>query len=504
MLLQLWKEGLLLKESFPCVISQRALLLLVLAALLLCLLPLLLLGRYDVPAADDFNYGLNAHLAYVHSASLLQALDAALFRVQDTYFSWQGSYSAVLLMCLQPAVFRAEFYCLTPWIMALALLGGTFCLCIALFRRLFGLTGRIGAVTAGILGILNLLLMPVPVESFFWYNGSVYYTFYYGLALAALALAIGCARRGGFGRILLLSLLGLWLGGGNLVTGLSLAIISVSALALLTLLRKKRELVRLLLPTLLFLLGFALNVAAPGNAVRAQDIDHTPDAISAILYSFVDAVHWSLRWFRLPVLGALLFLALLYRQILPRSRFSFPFPVLVSLWSFCLFAAMFCPTRYATGGTGGGRILNIVFYAFLLLLALNLLYWQGWLCRKRMRCGETGPSLRALPLLLALALCLVCVVASALLRGGLAPVAALSSLRSGQAAAYAEEAAARRAILEDPSEPSPAFTPFTDPPYLLYVNDITEDPEDWRNQGMAVFYEKDSVLLLPASDPAYD
>lgn len=490
-----------MKVSFPRTISQRALLLLVLAALLLCLAPLLLLGRYDVPAGDDFNYGLNAHLTYAHSGSLLQALDAALFRVQDTYFSWQGSYSAVLLMCLQPAVFRESLYSLTPWIMSLALLGGTFCFCTALFRGLFDLSGKSGAITAGILGILDLLLMPVPAESFFWYNGSVYYTFYYGLALAALALAIGCARRGGFGRILLLSLLGLWLGGGNLVTGLSLAIISVSALALLALLRKKREFARMLLPALLFLLGFALNVAAPGNAVRAQGIDHTPDAVSAILFSFADAVHWSLRWFRLPMLGALLFLGLLYRQILPGSRFSFPFPGLVSLWSFCLYAAMFCPSRYATGGMEAGRMQNIIFYAFLLLLALNLLYWQGWLCRKRKCRRETENSLRPLPLLLALAFCVVCVGASALLRGGLAPAAALSSIRSGQAAAYAEEAAARLAILQDPSERNPVFTPFTDPPYLLSVTDITEDPEDWRNQGMAVYYEKDSVLLLPEAAP---
>lgn len=490
-----------MKDSFSRTVSLRALLLLVLAALLLCLLPLLLLGRYDVPSGDDFNYGLNAHLAYVHSASLLQALDAALFRVQDTYFSWQGSYSAVLLMCLQPAVFRESLYCLTPWIMALSLLGGTFCLCTALFRRLFDLPGSAGAVTAGILGILDLLLMPVPVESFFWYNGSIYYTFYYGLALAALALALGCARHGGLGRILLLSLLGLWLGGGNLVTGLSLAVVSVSALALLALLRKKREFRRLLLPALLFLLGFALNVAAPGNAVRAQGIDHRPEALSAILFSFVDAVRWFLRWFRLPMLGALLFLALLNRRILPGSRFSFPFPALVSLWSFCLYAAMFCPSRYATGGMEVGRIQNIIFYALLLLLALNLLYWQGWLCRRRKSSGETAKPLRLLPVLLALAFCLVCVGASALLRGGLAPVAALSSIRSGQAAAYAEEAAARRAVLEDPAQSSPAFAPFTDPPYLLYATDITEDPEDWRNQGMAVFYEKDSVLLLPASAP---
>ncbi len=477
-------------------ISQRAVLLLVLAALLLCLVPLLLLGNYDVPFADDYNYGLDAHLAYVHSGSLLRALEAALRRTGDAYLTWQGSYAGVFLMCLQPAVFREGLYVLTPWLTLGALLGGLFCLCVALFRRLFDLPRVTGAIAAGIAGLLCLLFSPYPVESFYWFNGGVYYTGFFGCSLAFFALALRCARLGGAGRGILLGMLALFLGGGNLITGLSSSVIAVSVLALLFISGKKREAKRLLLPFLLLLLGFLLNVTAPGNAMRAAGIEHRPDALGAILGSFRLAAVFSLRWMRFPVLGALLFLGVLFWQVLPGSSFSFPFPPLVSLWSFCLYASMFCPAQYATGGQGAPRVLDVIYYAWILLLVLNLLYWLGWIRRRRPARAD-GPGLRLFPLLLAAAVWALALGASALLRGGLVPVAALSSLRSGQAAAYAAQAEERLAVLRDPEIRDPVFSPYSDPPWLLYSDDITPDPEDWRNQGMAVFYEKDSVILLP-------
>ena len=157
---------------------------------------------------------------------------------------------------------------------------------------------------------------------------------------------------------------------------------------------------------------------------------------------------------------------------------------------------MFCPGQYAAGGNGVPRMLDVIFYAWILLLILNLLYWLGWLRRRKERPPQSA-GLRLLPLLLAAAVWALCLAASALLRGGLAPAAAFSSLRSGQAAAYAAQAEERLAVLQDPEIRSPVFSPYTDPPYLLYGGDITPDPEDWRNQGMAVFYEKDSVTLRP-------
>ena len=472
----------------------RALLLLSLAAFLLCLAPLLYLGRYDVPCADDYNYGASVRLVLAHGGSARDVLRALVTRVVDTWHGWQGSYSAIALMCLQPAVFSEKLYAVTPWIMCASLYGGLFCFCACLLGRVFGLPRRVGVITAALLGVLSLLLVPFPVETLYWYNGSVYYTFFHGLALFALALGIRTAREGGAGRILGLSLLGFFLGGGNLVTGLTLALLGPSALALLWLLKKPVEARRLLLPCLLFLLGFALNILAPGNAQRQLSFEgYTPEAIPAILRSFRFAAEYGLRWLRLPVLGVLLVLGQLFWASLPASSFRFRFPGLVSLWSFCLFAAMFCPTSYATGGLGAMRVTDIIYYAWLLLLALNLFYWLGWLSRRRPARREA--ALRPVPLFASLVLCVALLGVSAVLHGGISVASALTTLRTGEARAYYETAQERFAILNDPTVTVAELPGYASPPYLLFFDDLSEDIYDWRNTGVAVFYEKEAVLL---------
>lgn len=474
-------------------VSLRVLAALVLAALMLCLIPLLLMGRYDVPCADDFNYGLNAHLALRQGASFFQVLGAALERTLVTYRIWQGSYSAVFLMCLQPAVFSEGLYCLTPFLMLGSLLGGLFCLSSLLFRRVLGLPRSLGLIFAGTLGLLWILLVPVPVQSFYWFNGSIYYTFYFGVSLAALALAVRQAQKGG--HVLSLCLLAFFLGGGNLVTGLSLAILAVSSLVLLLAFRRREQARRLFLPALVLLLCFAVNIAAPGNAVRAQSVEgHVPNAVAAVLGSFRAAAVCGVRWLRLPMLAALLFLALLFWRAVPASSFSFRFPGLVSQYSFCLYAAMFCPSMYALGSIGEWRLTDIIFYAYLLLLAMNLLYWTGWFSRRRERARELRqPGL--LSSFACLALCLLCLLVSAKVGGGVSVASAVTSLHSGQAAAYARENRERLLILEDEQIRDAELLPYSDAPYLLFFDDITTDPENWRNQGVSVFYGKDSVVL---------
>ena len=478
-------------------ISLSALTLLVLAAFLLLLAPYLYLGRYDVPCADDYIFGTAAHLALSHGGGLGDMLSAAAGHTAFIYETWQGSYAAVFLMCLQPAAVSEGLYALTPWLMCASLFGGLFALCICLSRRVFDLPGKLGAVTAGLLGILWLLLCPYPVESFYWYNGAVYYSFFHGLALLALALAVPTVQRGGAGRILGLCLLAAVLGGGNLMTGLSLSILAVGGVALFLLTKRPAMAKRLLLPALVLLGCFCLNVFAPGNALRQAGDAHVPAALPAIFQSFLAGLRFAVTWFRLPVLGVLLALGLVFWALLPASRFPFRYPGLVSLGSYCLFSAMFCPTLYAMGTAGPGRLQDIIFYSYLLLLTLNLLYWLGWLRRRH---GGEATAPRLLPMLGALALCVVLVGVSALLRGGVSLASLYTAYAGGQARRYHAEAQARLTILRDPAVPVAELEPYSDPPYLLYFDDIQPDPGAWQNRDMARYYEKEQVVLLPSGD----
>ena len=61
-----------------------------LAILLLSLIPLIWLGRYNYPTGDDYYYGAETHLVWQQTGSITQTLDAACAGVADSYQIWQG------------------------------------------------------------------------------------------------------------------------------------------------------------------------------------------------------------------------------------------------------------------------------------------------------------------------------------------------------------------------------------------------------------------------------
>ena len=470
--------------------------LLALLALAALLLPMLALGRYAVPAADDFGYSATAHIAYANSGSVLAALRAAAEQARSTWYGWQGTFSGIFLMALQPALFDEGLYFLTPWVMLGSLLLGTFSLCTALFGGVFHADRRAAVLTAAAVCLLCTQLPPSAVQAFYWWNGAIYYVFFHGMAMAALALAIRLVRKGGGGRRLLLGLLALLLGGGNFVTALGCAILAVGGL-FLTALLKTRGRQRLILPTLLFLASFALSVLAPGNAVRGMTVyTETPGASEAILLSFKAAAGSIRAWIDLPLLGTLLLLAPFLCRAAAEARFAFRFPALVTLFSFCLLAAMYCPPIYGGGNTGELRVDNVVYFTFVLLCALNLFYWLGWAAKKR-----PLPAFSVGRRLLAAGLAALLFLAGwgLHIRGGhsVTSLSAAGLMRSGEAQAYRACADRRLEVLTDRSVRAAALEPFPSQPYLLYFEDISEDPASWINVVMSIFYEKDSLWIEP-------
>lgn len=139
--------------------------------LALALVPMVAISAFDHSYADDWHYGVDAHLALVAS----------------TFFA-----SSVLVRDV---------------------LGG-------------GRSAAVAAASAALL--LQTQLMPSPDEGIWWYNAAIYYTFYHALMLAAVGLGIRLLRGGTRVRTytpagtalrsLLLVALAFGIAGGNFVT----------------------------------------------------------------------------------------------------------------------------------------------------------------------------------------------------------------------------------------------------------------------------------------------
>ena len=76
-------------------------------------------------------------------------------------------------------------------------------------------------------------------------------------------------------------------------------------------------------------------------------------------------------------------------------------------------------------------------------------------------------------------------------------IQALNALRTGQAQQYHSEFCARVEVLEDAAVADAVLQPYSVHPRILYFDDATPDAANWRNEAMADYYGKHSVIVLP-------
>ncbi len=430
-----------------------------------------------------------------------------------SYYKSQGTFSAVFLFTLQPAIFGEDYYALVPFIMLTALIAGLICFGFNFFRLFHteNLTKEkkqrnkwICGIVICVFVILCTQFLPSPVQGFYWYNGSVYYTFFFGLSLILYSLLIQLiVKEDGQKKIMLrvgIIFLCIMIAFGNLITSLTTAIILVSGTVFLIIL-KNRNWKQLILPLIVYGICFYISLSAPGFSARQKKFNegvgvYRPGVWGTVLLSFQCAVTQLYQWNTIPVLALYLFLVPVLWGFVSEFKNSFRMPWLVTLYSFCLQASMNAPTYYAFADPGPGRIENIRFYAMVIMIVINIFYWEGWIMRK-LKVSKTKPA-QGLGLSFLLGVILVFV-------GGLAlsekphpitSVSAYQSYRSGDAGLYKHVQRQRLEILKDPEIKDALLRDFPKKPYVLFFDDITYDPEDWRNQNMSGYYHKDSVRLM--------
>lgn len=451
-------------------------------------------------------------MAWEQSHSLLDVLNKGAQTVSRYYSGWQGTYSAVFAFSLQPAVFGEIWYPLTTYIMLVSLCGGIVYLFDVVFRRIWNAAWYQTGIVMIVVAAICTQFLPSPVEAFYWYNGSVYYTFFFGLSLILYGkiltyirlsdAALSPAKR--VLRLLTLSVLSVVIAGTNYVTALVTAILYMCALALV-LFQKKYSCLSLAVPFCAFIAGFIVSASAPGNSVRQAAYQNRPSAPASIILSFETAVKYAHRWLTPSLFFLVIFLIPLLYKIAARTHNSFSHPLLVLSGSFCLFASMFCPPIYAMGYEGDGRLLNIIYFAFVILLVFDLSYILGWcartaekhgICTKAedQKNGSGRPVYSAAFLLVVLVLFLL---SGKLSESQYTSSSALWELLQGEAGTYYDTAMERLELLHDDSRQDVVLPRFSVKPWILYFDDVTTDPGDWRNVAAGNYYQKNSVVLEP-------
>lgn len=486
------------------------------AVFILSLIPLFILAFYNHPAHDDYYYGIKTHLA-AQSGNLIDVISAAISEVKETYRNWQGTYSAVFLFSLQPAIFGERYYVISTFIFLPALIASSLLFSHTLVRKIFGASRRVFILTSVTTLLLSVHLAPSPVQSYYWYNASVYYTLFYSFSLVLFSTLYYIIISEKLHTKIILEItaiiLAVIIGGGNYVTALLTAIVLFCVEALLIFTKNRRSL--WILPIFVtFIAAFLVSILAPGNAVRAENYDDI-SVIASILLSIRYALYYSAKWLDVTGIVALLLLTPFLARAAARSKFSFRYPIIAVVFLFLVFAAQFCPPIYAMSTFGDGeaaltsgeaRILNIIYYSYFHFSLIAIYYISGSVARKH---GDftkpifdyiySSKGVALISALVAIAVILPAVAPSGEMEeyygGGTAFTGAIYSLASGEAAKWNEENNERYALLTNQNIKHVEFQPFTAKPAMLFYGDLTQDENwMWSNEPMRVYFNKKSVI----------
>ena len=491
----LWKPGRVLLAVGCC------------GLLLLALIPLFRLTIYAVPYYDDYNFGRFARAAMEQEQSKWAAISGALDCSRTQWYAWQGTDSSIFFMTLMPAVWGEQYYFLGPVFILLLLLAGSMVFTHVILRKVFRMEKWSSLAIQAVITIAEFMFIYSAQSGFYWYNGGIHYVGMHGFGLLFLAVSI-CLERaeGRTAKGLLFTasvLLAMITAGSNFVTALQGLLCLVTILLVSVVLERRKCGLWLLPATAVYIIGFGLNVAAPGNSVRAQSyIGWGYGPLESIGRSFLEAVKHIPEYTGLVVLTVMLLLVPLIWQAVKSTDYRFRYPGIVLAWSFGLYATGYTPSLYSLGHAGLSRTLNAVKITYFMLLFLNEIYWCGWLRQVlKKRTEKTAQKLLARKGAAVWwfygiigVMCLMIFKASPNQAGHYSSYGAYYYVHTGEAYNFHQEYLERVAILSGP-EKDVHLPAYQFRPWFLCMGEISEDADNEANRSLAMWYHKDSVTL---------
>lgn len=505
-----------LSPEKSCDLRRLSYLLIVIYAL--SLIPVLVIGKYDYPSADDFSMGLGTRLVYEATGSLLAVAGKILSETVRYYRTWIGYFTSCLFTTVSPATFGEAWYALTPAVILLALHVGVAVFFYALMEKALGMNRyarRCMTVLALFLMVQRMPEGSLRVEAFYWYSGAGNYTLTFSAGLLYLAFYVlsvcGVRSKNRSLFLVLACIMGFLAGGGNYLSALSFAVVSVLFAVYLV----KRKIGRLL-PAAFYLCGFAVSCLSPGNRIRGGEAEGY-GALKSILLSLYYTLSYPLnQWMNWAVLLILALAGVIFWMGFAEKvgngaqavqlGFTAPFPAAVLAYG--IVSCVVTPALYAQGNMDAGRIQSTFWLHAVLVLLLLEWYLVGGLYRRfskeqnvsaasGLQNASAASCLRNGAGGFVRAILLFFVVFSLLAVKGnpdfYTGTSAVSELLDGSAAQYGRENEERLRILKNPGEQDVVLPRYSVQPNLLYFEDVSEDPGDWINQKMSEYYGKNSI-----------
>lgn len=466
-------------------------------------IPLLWIGFYNYPSADDYSIGSNAHVTWESTHNVFRVLWVGAVRAVDDWLTWMGYFTSNFLMAVPPSSFGEKAYFATAIIMIGMLIASTIYLFYMIMVKGFGCRKNYVTCVTMLALFVSIQCLPTTgsrVEAFYWYAGAANYTLLHAMANFFYGGLIACCIGTGKKKILqisLVSILGFFVGGGNQMTALNVAAVLLVAIVLVSYNKKWHSCKNMIAPTIMFYIGFVLNVSAPGNFVRSS-ITEGVNPIKAVFMSFYYCLERCLgKWNSWTVVLIFILIAIIAWFMTAEIDYNFSCPGLVIVMAYCLTSAMLTPPIFAVGNADAGRLEALTFFMYVMLASLSIVYVVGWLRKKiYMKKNENDLGISGKTALLG---CLVMLLFGMSLCIIGEPhyytfSSAVVDLSNGSAKEYYAVQCARSALYRE-CDGVVIVDPLPTRPTLLFFSDITTDQNDWQNRGLSRYLGIEGVVV---------
>lgn len=458
---------------------------------LVSILPVLIMAFYSRPLWDDFSSLTVERYIAEHYGKALALISPFIYSIYN-YFSWQGTYSAEILFAMQPGAWPIPVYWITTFIIVGSIVLGYLLLFRTVAKKCFNTKAVYGTIIALLLLLVQFQYVPYIHQAFYWYNGAIYYSFYYGILFIEMSVIINliCLECVTKKQTWLICIFAFFIAGGNYSTALvNCLLLIMFSLYLYIQKHSSFRLVRKI--SIVAIVGLIISIIAPGNQVRSvQNTGMSP--MMAIKQSIIFAVKSIIDWFGILQFGLLLCLIVLAYFVVRGSMIKFRFPVIALIIMFGLFAAQIAPPFYGLSSPGDKRQINMYYYSCYPLLAAATIYIVGWLnnnfSEKTALIGKYSKVIVMVGI--------VIMVLGAISRGidTTNGYKITGDLVHGRASAYAKE---YDDIIEqiktgDDIVYVPEMTQYTNSFDKLYIDEV---PLYWVNSAMAEYFYKEKIIL---------
>lgn len=483
---------------------EKGLFYILLVVFILSLIPIFWLGTYSFPYYDDFNYGFSTYAALQNGASFIEVLKTAWDYLVYTFFNWQGTYTTIFLFCLHPGIFGESWYFLTPIIIISLFCLGNLYLTKVIFKDYLQLNiYKVGIIFLAIC-LFQIQNLPSAFQAFYWWNSAIMHTFSYILIMFLAGLLLSIIKKPTIFKMLILMILGFLVGGSAYETALFACCLYVFVLIgylvyikLNKLKYNKLTIISMIVSFIIALGGFAINIGAPGNAVRIEQTGIHVPALLAIAESFVYSIVHTFEYISLKTILVSILVAIFSYKSLEKYQIKFVRPILFILASWCMYSVIFTPAIYGEHYVAAPRYLNVLYFSFYWVMIFNLIYCLYYYKDKVNHLLTTLTKVINKKSLIAISVVLFFGVSGIFQYSYLDATSscALVDIFMGNASSFKMASEERLEILTDDNIKDAKVHRINNKVRLFEIDNLTKDADNTTNKMYAKYYMKDSVVI---------